>query len=131
MSIYVLFIYNRQRAASATRSNNRAVTTTAGTDAARGQQLPPVIVGTEAARGSQQSAVRRDMRKDGSGLVARSGLPAEQEMAVREEWRNAYELRKKYYQVPTEQQEMEEDEPSEENGSDSSYQGSTDSAKVR
>jgi len=90
-----------------------------------------VIVGTEAARGSQQSAVRRDMRKDGSGLVARSGLPAEQEMAVREEWRNAYELRKKYYQVPTEQQEMEEDKPSEENGSDSSYQGSTDSAKVR
>ena len=52
-------------------------------------------------------------------------------MAVREEWRNAYELRKKYYQVPTEQQEMEEDEPSEESGSDSSYQGSTDSAKVR
>ena len=90
-----------------------------------------MIVGTEAARGSQQSAVRRDMRKDGSGLVARSGLPAEQEMAVREVWRNAYELRKKYYQVPTEQQEMEEDEPSEENGSDSSYQGSTDSAKVR
>ena len=90
-----------------------------------------MIVGTEAARGSQQSAVRRDMRKYGSGLVARSGLPAEQEMAVREEWRNAYELRKKYYQVPTEQQEMEEDEPSEENGSDSSYQGSTDSAKVR
>ena len=90
-----------------------------------------MIVGTEAARGSQQSAVRRDMRKDGSGLVARSGLPAEQEMAVREEWRNAYELHKKYSQVPTEQQEMEEDEPSEENGSDSSYQGSTDSAKVR
>jgi hypothetical protein len=114
MSIYVLFIYNQQRAASATRSNNRAVTTTAGTDAARGQQQPPVIVGTEAARGSQQSAVRRDMRKDGSGLVARSGQTAEQEMAVREEW-----------------QEMDEDEPSEESGSDSSYQGSTDSAKVR
>ncbi len=90
-----------------------------------------MIVGTEAARGSQQSAVRRDMRKDGSGLVAQSGQTVEQEMAVREEWRNAYELRKKYYQVPTEQQEMEEDEPGEENGSDSSYQGSTDSAKVR
>ena len=90
-----------------------------------------MIVGTEAARGSQQSAVRRDMRKDGSGLVARSGLPAEQEMAVREEWRKAYELRQKYYQVPTDQQEMDEDEPSEESGSDSSYQGSTDSAKVR
>ncbi len=85
----------------------------------------------QSARGSQQSAVRRDMRKDGSGLVARSGQTAEQEMAVREEWRNVYELHKKYYQVPTEQQEMEEDEPSEENGSDSSYQGSTDSAKVR
>ncbi len=90
-----------------------------------------MIVGTEAARGSQKSAVRRDMRKNGSGLVARSGQTAEQEMAVREEWRNAYELRKKYYQVPTEKQEMEEAEPSEENGSDSSYQGSTDSAKVR
>jgi hypothetical protein len=71
------------------------------------------------------------MRKDGSGLVARSGLTAEQEKAVREEWRNAYELCKKYCQVPTEQQEMEEDEHSEENGSDSSYQGSTDSTKVR
>jgi hypothetical protein len=54
------------------------------------------------------------MRKDGSGLVARSRQTAEQEKAVREEW-----------------QEMEEDEPSEDNGSDSSYQGSTDSAKVR
>jgi hypothetical protein len=54
------------------------------------------------------------MRKDGSGLVARSGQTAEQEKGVREEW-----------------QEMEEDEPSEDNGSDLSYQGSTDSAKVR
>ncbi len=70
------------------------------------------------------------MRKDGSGLVARSGLTAEQEKAVREEWRNAYELRKKYSQVPTEQQEMEEDKHSEDNGSNSSYQGSTDSTKV-
>ena len=90
--IYFLFVYNRQRAASATRSNNRTVTTTAGTDAARGQQQPTRNVG------------QQDMRKDGSGLVARSGLTAEQEKAVREEWRNAYELRKKYYQVPTEQQ---------------------------
>jgi hypothetical protein len=88
-------------------------------------------VGTEAARGTQQSAGWQDMRKDGSGLVARSRLPTQQEKAVREEWRNAYELRKKYCQVPTQQQEMEEDEPSAENGSDSSYQGSTDSMKVR
>jgi hypothetical protein len=36
---------------------------------------------------------QQDMRKDGSGLVARSRLSAEQEKAVREEWRNAYELR--------------------------------------
>ncbi len=84
MFIYVLFIYNRQRAASVTRSNNRAVTTTAGTDAARGQQQPPVNVGTEAARRHQQSAGQRDMRKDGSGLVARSRQTAEQEIAVRE-----------------------------------------------
>jgi hypothetical protein len=69
------------------------------------------------------------MRKDGSGLVARSELTAEQEKAVREEWRNAYELRKKYYQVPTEQQESEDDKHSEDNGCDSSYQGSTDSTK--
>jgi hypothetical protein len=71
------------------------------------------------------------MRKDGSGLVARSKLSAEQEKAVREEWRNAYELRKKYYQVPTGRQETEDNKHSEDNDSDSSYQGSTDSTKVR
>ena len=102
---------------------------TAGTDAARGQQQPPVTQAKNLT--TTRNVGQQDMRKDGSGLVARSGQTAEQEMADREEWRNAYELRKKYYQVPTEQQEMEEDEPSEENGSDSSYQGSTDSAKVR
>jgi hypothetical protein len=81
-------------------------------DAARGHQQPPVTQPNNPT--TTRNVGQQDMRKDGSGLVARSGQTAEQEKAVREEW-----------------QEMEEDQPSEENGSDSSYQGSTDSTKVR
>ncbi len=87
---------------------------TAGTDAARGHQQPPVTqpnnrtttrnVGTEAARGHQQTAGQQDMMKDGSGLVARSQLTAEDK------------------EDPM--------ETSEDNGSDSTYHGSTDSMKV-
>jgi hypothetical protein len=63
------------------------------------------------------------MRKDGSGLVARSQLTAEQDK---------HNLR---CQPPTGQQKMEDNEDpmetSKDNGSDSTYRGSTDSMKVR
>jgi hypothetical protein len=80
-------------------------------------------VGTEAARGQQQTAGQQDMRKDGSRLVAQSRLTAEQEK---------HNLRR---QPPTGRQETEDNEDpmetSEDNGSDSTYCGSTDSMKVR
>jgi hypothetical protein len=97
-----LFVYNRQQTASATRSNNLTTTRNVGTDAARGQQQPTRNVG------------QQDMRKDGSGLVAQSGLTAEQKKAVREEWRNAIPrhdpCRLRDRQTPTGRQETDGDE---------------------
>ncbi len=139
-----------------TQPNNPTTATTAGTDAAGGHQQPPVTqpnnlrttrnVGTEAAWGPQQSAGQRDMRKDGSRLVARrpqltpfqenarQKLTAEQEKHVREVWKNAIPRHRLQCEPPTGRQETEDNEnpmeTSEDNGSDSTYCESTDSMMV-
>jgi hypothetical protein len=113
-----------------------------------------MTAGMDAAQGHQQTAGQQDMRKDGSGLVARPQLPAEQDRYVRELWKNAVKNRRhqqragqqdrrmdqtgsvaRGHRQPAGQQETEENESpmetSGDNGSDSTYSKSTESVKVR